>query len=179
LERTGDADVGDEVEAGDQRAGDRAGSVDRVEHTDLAADAIVPGDGGLHHQGQRRTHQRRRHDQYEEGDDEADHGDGGERVRQRAMKRDPDAGERVQQWRREEGGDADENFSDPKRGQRTGDTGGETPGKEAAEAEPRHERCEYRARRIDSHAEHERQQPQPHHLVHQRTCAGTEEQDDE
>ena len=64
LERARDAELGDEVEAGDQRAGDRAGGVDGVEQADLAADAILAGDRGLDHQRQRGAHHRRRHDQH-------------------------------------------------------------------------------------------------------------------
>ena len=47
------------------------------------------------------------------------------------------------------------------------------------DAESGHESGEHRAGGVDGDAEHQRQQPQPHHLVDQRARAGAEEEDEQ
>ncbi len=69
----------------------------------------------------------------QERDDEADHGQHRERLRQRRMDRDPDRGQRVEQERRGERGDADQRFGDAEGDERPRDAGGEAAAEQAAQ----------------------------------------------
>ena len=174
-----DAHLRDQIKAGDKGADNGAGGVDGVQQTDASADAILAGDRRLNHQRQGGAHQRGRHDQDDEGDNEANDCDRRQRIRQRWVNRDPGLRQCVEDDRRYESGNADQRFRNAEGRERPRDAGGQAPGGEAANAETGHEAGEHGAGGIDGDAEHQREQPQPHHLVHERADARAEEQEQE
>jgi hypothetical protein len=125
-----------EVEARDERTDDGAGRVDGVEQANLAAHPLFAGDGGLADERQGGAHQRRRHDQHQECDDEADDGERKERIGELGVHRHPDSRQRLEHERCGERRDADQRLGDAEGHQRASEARGHTSADELPTPRP-------------------------------------------
>ena len=178
-----EADRGQEVEGGDEGAGDRAEGVHRVEHTDPRTDLRVFRHRIACEQRQSRAHQRRAGHENDEGAEEME-----ERRAQRHR-----LGRRVESTRRrdveplhglDQEGDAERADRDPELEHAVGEdrsdeSSHESRGDRCPERETRHVGSEDRDHGELGGSEQEREFPRPRGLIEQGREAGDEKADQE
>ena len=171
------AERADEKETGGETAGNRAGSVQRIEEADLPADIALPADQRARHRGKRPAHQERRGQDHCRREHESDGGQCGRIRGEPGRCMDVERIEKGDGERAGQRGDPDSDLQKAIKPEGTVVAIGVTPQRPASQGETAEERGEHGRDRVRRDAEYVFEQARPDDLVDETGRAGKKEQE--
>jgi hypothetical protein len=154
-ERRGDALAADETKTAVHRAGDGTEGVGRVEQTGSLPDPARAAAGGRHHERRARPHDGGGHQEHDEGEHDAQHGQVRHRVRGDPCERGVEVGRERHRRRGEHGEDPDDRLARAVPGDGAAGPVGQAARQAGPEGQAPHEHGERDGGSLHGHAEHE------------------------